>query len=236
LRRKKDKERRTLRKEEPRQCKSQKRSRVSRFLLVRWNLRSSVDGRGGTSAHLPWPVPAPVRTLSTVRRIPIHRYNTRRYDTTTPSRRCRPFRIQRPAGVVLHSCIMQPGGCCPCIAILLILRPPSINPSLARPTSQARMPATAVEKWLQSEQADGSPHRCRKIIREWAAGDGAFITCCADDGTQQTHRLATMSSLSRRACYKCGNVGHYAEVCSSAERLCYNCKFMPTQSTPITSS
>lgn len=32
-----------------------------------------------------------------------------------------------------------------------------------------------------------------------------------------------MSSLSRRACYKCGNVGHYAEVCSSAERLCYNC-------------
>ncbi|PBP25539.1 zinc knuckle domain protein [Diplocarpon rosae] len=31
-----------------------------------------------------------------------------------------------------------------------------------------------------------------------------------------------MSSLSRRACYKCGNVGHYAEVCSSAERLCYN--------------
>ena len=33
-----------------------------------------------------------------------------------------------------------------------------------------------------------------------------------------------MSSLSRRACYKCGNVGHYAEVCSSTERLCYNCK------------
>ncbi|MCJ1466539.1 hypothetical protein MMC07_005159 [Pseudocyphellaria aurata] len=33
-----------------------------------------------------------------------------------------------------------------------------------------------------------------------------------------------MASLSRRACYKCGNVGHYAEVCSSPERLCYNCK------------
>lgn len=33
-----------------------------------------------------------------------------------------------------------------------------------------------------------------------------------------------MSSLSRRACYKCGNVGHYAEVCTSSERLCYNCK------------
>lgn len=37
-----------------------------------------------------------------------------------------------------------------------------------------------------------------------------------------------MSSLSRRACYKCGNVGHYAEVCSSSERLCYNCKSHPT--------
>lgn len=36
-----------------------------------------------------------------------------------------------------------------------------------------------------------------------------------------------MSSLSRRACYKCGNVGHYAEVCSSAERLCYNCTLFP---------
>jgi hypothetical protein len=24
--------------------------------------------------------------------------------------------------------------------------------------------------------------------------------------------------------YSGGNVGHYAEVCSSAERLCYNCK------------
>lgn len=35
-------------------------------------------------------------------------------------------------------------------------------------------------------------------------------------------------SLSRRACYKCGNVGHYAEVCSSSERLCYNCKSYST--------
>ena len=51
-----------------------------------------------------------------------------------------------------------------------------------------------------------------------------------------------MSTLTRRACYKCGNVGHYAgepdnlsepflfilnygaEVCSSSERLCYNCE------------
>ena len=40
-------------------------------------------------------------------------------------------------------------------------------------------------------------------------------------GGEQNNR---MSSLSRRACYKCGNVGHYAEVCSSSERLCYNCK------------
>ncbi|KAH8720139.1 Zinc finger protein GIS2 [Beauveria bassiana] len=39
-----------------------------------------------------------------------------------------------------------------------------------------------------------------------------------------SHLYIVMSSLSRRACYKCGNVGHYAEVCSSSERLCYNCK------------
>ncbi|KAJ4379462.1 gig suppressor [Neurospora sp. IMI 360204] len=33
-----------------------------------------------------------------------------------------------------------------------------------------------------------------------------------------------MSSLSRRACYKCGELGHHAEACSSPQRLCYNCK------------
>lgn len=25
-------------------------------------------------------------------------------------------------------------------------------------------------------------------------------------------------------CSRCGSIGHYAEACSSAERLCYNCK------------
>ena len=94
--------------------------------------------------------------------------------------------------------------------------------------SRPNMPPTTVEGWLDHngpEEADGLPHRCRKIIKEWTTDDGAFVTCCADDGSKQTHRLVAMSSLSRRACYKCGNVGHYAEVCSSAERLCYNCKF-----------
>ena len=86
------------------------------------------------------------------------------------------------------------------------------------------MPATTVEKWLQADRADGPPHRCRKILREWATDDGSFVTCRADDGSQQTHKLIAMSSLSGRACFKCGNVGHFAEVCSSAERLCYNCK------------
>ena len=92
------------------------------------------------------------------------------------------------------------------------------------PSAPTNMPATTVEEWLQSERPDDPPHRCKRIIREWATEDGAFVTCCADDGTKQTHKLVAMSSLSRRACYKCGNVGHYAEVCSSAERLCYNCK------------
>jgi cellular nucleic acid-binding protein len=41
---------------------------------------------------------------------------------------------------------------------------------------------------------------------------------------EQVASTSNMGSLSRRACYKCGNVGHYAEVCSSSERLCYNCK------------
>ncbi|KAK0732990.1 hypothetical protein B0T26DRAFT_682552 [Lasiosphaeria miniovina] len=36
-----------------------------------------------------------------------------------------------------------------------------------------------------------------------------------------------MSSLSRRACYKCGELGHHAEACSSPHRLCYNCKQNP---------
>ncbi|OLL24143.1 Zinc finger protein GIS2 [Neolecta irregularis DAH-3] len=31
-------------------------------------------------------------------------------------------------------------------------------------------------------------------------------------------------SLQGKACYKCGNLGHFAEACESPERLCYNCK------------
>lgn len=67
----------------------------------------------------------------------------------------------------------------------------------------------------------------------WIAMDSALQDAqCFDDFenmslTSRSQILETdikMSSLSRRACYKCGNVGHYAEVCSSSERLCYNCK------------
>jgi len=91
--------------------------------------------------------------------------------------------------------------------------------------SKVNMQSGHVEQWLQnSARSDGPPHRCKRIIKEWETENGAFVMCCADDGTQQTHQLIAMSSLSRRACYKCGNVGHYAEVCSSAERLCYNCE------------
>lgn len=86
------------------------------------------------------------------------------------------------------------------------------------------MPATSIEDWLEQDQTNTPPHRCKRVVEEWTDGDQAYVKCRADDGVEQIHKLWTMSSLSRRACYKCGNVGHYAEVCSSAERLCYNCK------------
>ncbi len=85
------------------------------------------------------------------------------------------------------------------------------------------MPSTTIEQWLGLNRLQEPLHRCRSIIREWQDEDGVHVTCCTD-GHLQTHHIVAMSSLSRRACYKCGNVGHYAEVCSSAERLCYNCE------------
>ncbi|KAJ3841459.1 hypothetical protein F5878DRAFT_669337 [Lentinula raphanica] len=30
--------------------------------------------------------------------------------------------------------------------------------------------------------------------------------------------------FSRKGCFKCGNLGHIAENCSSEQRLCYNCR------------
>jgi hypothetical protein len=79
----------------------------------------------------------------------------------------------------------------------------------------------------------------------FAANDAAKITPRSPGATPsytaaQHHDVLTpgldtlggpsnMSSLSRRACFKCGNIGHYAEVCSSSERLCYNCPHCPNQ-------
>lgn len=61
----------------------------------------------------------------------------------------------------------------------------------------------------------------------FAFGSRRSRIAVSDAGLSQIQRgNSKMSSLSRRACYKCGNVGHYAEVCSSSERLCYNCKLV----------
>ena len=45
----------------------------------------------------------------------------------------------------------------------------------------------------------------------WRAGNRVFSIQVSNTGAAGLHdHLFTMSSLSRRACYKCGNVGHYA--------------------------
>ncbi|RYC64686.1 hypothetical protein CHU98_g1517 [Xylaria longipes] len=104
---------------------------------------------------------------------------------------------------------------------LLPLELPQENPNIA-----GTMPLAAFTPTAKPLLAKERPfvllllpklHRFKRVI-------GPYVRCRADNGTLQIHRLVAMSSLSRRACYKCGNVGHYAEVCSSAERLCYNCK------------
>lgn len=86
------------------------------------------------------------------------------------------------------------------------------------------MANTAIERWLEGAAFDNTSHLCKTTVQQRRSHHGDQPTYRTDSGIQQTHHIVAMSSLSRRACYKCGNVGHYAEVCSSAERLCYNCK------------
>lgn len=63
------------------------------------------------------------------------------------------------------------------------------------------------------------------LVHTWTSAHKTYTIRESDTGIiQLSDGESRMSSLSRRACYKCGNVGHYAEVCSSSERLCYNCK------------
>ncbi|TFL06043.1 hypothetical protein BDV98DRAFT_246077 [Pterulicium gracile] len=41
--------------------------------------------------------------------------------------------------------------------------------------------------------------------------------------------------ISRKGCFKCGNLGHIAESCSSEQRLCYNCRQPGHESSACTS-
>jgi len=44
----------------------------------------------------------------------------------------------------------------------------------------------------------------------WRVGNRVFSIQLSDTGIAGLQESSEMSSLSRRACYKCGNVGHYA--------------------------
>lgn len=52
------------------------------------------------------------------------------------------------------------------------------------------------------------------------AGNRTYTIGMSDSGVPQLHEGENrMSSLSRRACYKCGNVGHYAGMMDSWSRM-----------------
>jgi hypothetical protein len=53
----------------------------------------------------------------------------------------------------------------------------------------------------------------------FTAGNRTYIIGMSNSGVPQLQEGENrMSSLSRRACYKCGNVGHYAGMMSSGSR------------------
>ncbi|KAJ7904487.1 hypothetical protein B0H14DRAFT_607687 [Mycena olivaceomarginata] len=45
-----------------------------------------------------------------------------------------------------------------------------------------------------------------------------------DVSVRENLDLRMAYQFSRKGCFKCGNLGHIAESCSSDQRLCYNCR------------
>lgn len=46
----------------------------------------------------------------------------------------------------------------------------------------------------------------------------------SNDVSRNPQHLETVSTIFKKTCYLCGNLGHYADTCDFKERLCYNCK------------
>ncbi|TFK55663.1 hypothetical protein OE88DRAFT_646214 [Heliocybe sulcata] len=81
---------------------------------------------------------------------------------------------------------------------------------------------------IRGRGKEGRKGRIEGFGLEGSEGIWRYASSCGDcsrgQAVTQVQVISMSYQFSRKGCFKCGNIGHIAENCTSEQRLCYNCR------------